>query len=385
MLKAIRNSICFYIILLFSIPILSGCWDRREIERNAFILGVGIDAAENDKIEVTFEIALPQSFAGGGEGGETSGGQEPTLDVSIVAEDMVDATNSLLSKLDLFVDFSHLQLVVFGEEYARKGVHEVMDYFFRNPNIRYRTNVVVSAGEAKKVFNFKPKTAKSVSRHINQIIQHNSAENLEIFHLQTIGTIYDNFIRNSPIFLARISHNEKTVDVTGGGVFKEHKLIDWLNGKETYAVRWLQGDTVNGGSLRIKLPENKGGNIGLNIIHSNATLTPVLRDEQITADVKIYVEGDIFSIENSDVERELEEKFILEWEKAFEKYIMENINNTFIKVRDVYDADIFEIDGRMMDYYPKYWAANKERWDEIFKTVELKLDVDVKIRRVGNV
>lgn len=382
MLKKIRISICLY-VLLFSIPILSGCWDRQEIESNAFILGVGIDAAKNEKIEVTFEVALPQSFAGGGEGG-SSGDEEPTLDISIVAEDMVDATNSLLARLNHYPDFGHLQLVVFGEEYAKKGFQEVMDFFFRDTSIRYRTSVAVSEGEAKKIFEFKPKTSKSVSRYINQIIKNNSKENLEIFQLQTIGTIHDNYIRNSPVFLTKISAGENTVGVAGGGVFKDNKLLGWLDGQETHAVRWLIGDTVKGGTLRIKMPESKGGNIGLDIFYSRSSLTPVLKNDQITADVKIYVEGDIDFVGSRNVEHKVEE-LTLEWEKAFEKYIRENVNSTFMRTRDNYGADIFEIDGKTIDYYPKYWEANKERWDEVFKTVELELDVDVNIRRVGYV
>lgn len=381
MQKTVKKLFCLY-FLLFAIFVLSGCWDQRDIEINAFILGIGIDAAEDEKIEVTFEVALPQSFTGGGEGGN-SGSDEATLDVSIIAEDMIDATNSLLGKLDLYPEFTHLQLVVLGEEYAKKGVQEVMDFFFRNPRVRYRTNVAVSMGEAKKVFEFKPKTSKSVSIYINKIIRYNSAENLKIFQLQTIGTIYDNFIRNSPIFLTKISPAEETIDVTGGGVFKDYKLIGWLSGEETQAVRWLQGDVAKGGVLRIEMPENKGGNIGFNIFNSSASLTPILENDQITADVKISIEGDIISIGSHDVEAKVDD-LALEWEKALEEYIKGNVHNTFIKSRDVLGADIFEIDGRMVDYYPKYWEANKEQWDEIFETVELKLDVDVKIRRVGN-
>ena len=216
-----------------------------------------------------------------------------------------------------------------------------MDFFFRDTSIRYRTSVAVSEGEAKKIFEFKPKTSKSVSRYINQIIKNNSKENLEIFQLQTIGTIYDNYIRNSPVFLTKISAGENTVGVAGGGVFKDNKLLGWLDGQETHAVRWLIGDTVKGGTLRIKMPESKDGNIGLDIFYSRASLTPVLKNDQITADVKIYVEGDIAFVGSRNVEHKVEE-LTLEWEKAFEKYIRENVHNTFMRIRDNYGADILK-------------------------------------------
>lgn len=370
-----------FIFLLCYIMVLSGCWDRRDIEQNGFILGIGIDAAEDEKIEVTYEIALPQSASGGG-GEESSGGAESALDVSVIADDIADANTSLLSKVNRYPIFTHLQLLVFGEEYAKEGIHDVMDFFFRNPDIRYRTDVAVALGQAKKILEFEPKTTKAASTYISRIIEQNSKDNFHIFQFQNIGRIYQNYIRKSPIFLSQVSIEKDVLDVTGGGVFKNYKLVGWFSGEDVQGLRWGWGEVIRGGDLRIEMPENKGGKITLSVFRSDSSLIPVLEDDNIIAKSKIYIEGDITSIESHNVDQKVDELFF-EWEKAFEDYIRKNVHNTFIKSRDVFGVDNFEIDGKMADYYPEYWEENKENWDEIFKTVELTVDVDVKIRRVG--
>ena len=44
-----HKKIYMLILIAFCLLTISGCWDRVEIERNAFIIGLGIDLDDNDK------------------------------------------------------------------------------------------------------------------------------------------------------------------------------------------------------------------------------------------------------------------------------------------------------------------------------------------------
>ena len=49
--------------------LLSGCWDRKELEDKAYVIGLGLDKSEHEgKIKVTMLIANPEvgSVQGGG-------------------------------------------------------------------------------------------------------------------------------------------------------------------------------------------------------------------------------------------------------------------------------------------------------------------------------
>ena len=61
---------------LISPLVLSGCWDRREINDVAFVLASSIDK-ENDLYRVSILIPLPGNMGGGGGGGGGTGGVEP--------------------------------------------------------------------------------------------------------------------------------------------------------------------------------------------------------------------------------------------------------------------------------------------------------------------
>ncbi|MFH5184397.1 hypothetical protein ACHHV8_18095 [Paenibacillus sp. TAB 01] len=112
------------VLLMFSfvLPLLTGCWDRLEIEERAVVLGVGIDKAEQalpkpseaishpaDKklnitkaglIKVSAQIAVPGRIPlGPGEGGGGGGGQKTIWVVEATGYTVADAFNVLQQRV----------------------------------------------------------------------------------------------------------------------------------------------------------------------------------------------------------------------------------------------------------------------------------------------
>src|SRR5699024_3241743 len=48
------------LLVTLSIPfILTGCWDQKEIDRKAYVIAIGLDKAEDNKVKVTYLIENP--------------------------------------------------------------------------------------------------------------------------------------------------------------------------------------------------------------------------------------------------------------------------------------------------------------------------------------
>ena len=356
--------------------ITSGCWDRVEIERNAFILGLGIDLSDDDRLTLTYQIALLDAFKG--EGGEKT---KSTQQISITSDSLPDATNELLSYFGNIPNFTHCKLIVFGEKYAKNGIKNSLDFLFRETQIRRITSVCVAEGEAKEILNSGPKTAPSSAMVIDQIITQNSMSNSDIFPFQDVGYLHQNFITGSDIGLARVSMSKDTVEVSGAGVFKDYKLVGWYTGHEVTGLRFILGE-IERGSHSVQLPWEDGGRITINAYNIDTSTTPNIVDGNIKVKTKILIEGDINEVENPTPIKE-SEKLFNHWKKAIEDDIRFTVNSVYKKGRDEYGVDNFEIDRRMESYYPEFWKKHKDEWDELFKTSGLDLDIDVKIRRVG--
>ena len=64
------------LICIISVPLLTGCWDRSEINDIAFVVATGVDKGAKDKFLYSVQVPLPSSMGGAGSsggGGGTSG------------------------------------------------------------------------------------------------------------------------------------------------------------------------------------------------------------------------------------------------------------------------------------------------------------------------
>src|SRR5690606_6163116 len=88
--RRIKNMKKYWLLMLF-ILLLSGCYDRIELEQQAYIIIIGVDKTDREGIyEYTFQIANPEV------GTSANGGSsEPATEiVSVEGGDILSATNT---------------------------------------------------------------------------------------------------------------------------------------------------------------------------------------------------------------------------------------------------------------------------------------------------
>ena len=106
------KKLCLLAIVVLVSLSTTGCWDRTDIEKNAFILGIGIDKGEKDGIVVTYQIALPQGIMAA----EQGGGGETTIDIKVDASNKKNADQKLVSKTNQIPNYS--QNTPFGGNFS---------------------------------------------------------------------------------------------------------------------------------------------------------------------------------------------------------------------------------------------------------------------------
>jgi spore germination protein KC len=85
-------------VLIPLIFLLGGCWDRVELNNLALITAIAFDKAEDNQIQVTAQIIIPQNLPGGGGGGSGDGAVRPTIIRSEKGVDIADALSKLQRK-----------------------------------------------------------------------------------------------------------------------------------------------------------------------------------------------------------------------------------------------------------------------------------------------
>lgn len=105
------------ILWLIVTMLISGCWDRNEINDYAFWIGTALDLSENGKLTKALRLQFPLiSKAARGGGSE----QRANIVLTATGTSIVDLTQQIQDKLPRRVFLGHRRSIFIGEKLAKK-------------------------------------------------------------------------------------------------------------------------------------------------------------------------------------------------------------------------------------------------------------------------
>lgn len=170
------------------------------------------------------------------------------------------------------------------------------------------------------------------------------------------------------------------VELSGVAVFRDDKLIGWLDERETRGLLWLRGQ-IEKGVVTVPSPGEPEYEVSVEIRRGRTKVIPVCDGGRPGFNVKIWVEGDMIeqqSRENLAVPEKIE---ALENEVAGE--VKERASAALAKAQREYGVDIFGFGEAFHRKYKREWRKLKDRWDEEFSRADVCIDVEAHVREIG--
>lgn len=371
-----------YVVLVICSFLLGGCWDRTEVNDLAIITAASIDKEKNHEIRLSIQVFNPRELSSG-QGGTSSGGGELTAVYSGTGVNISDAMSKVQAKLPRKIFWGHCKVFIFGEAAAKEGMGEHIDFLIRHPGPRNRAYLYVSKGQAKEALALKA------------VLERSSAEALREFASMHIGMAvtlvdYRNMLKSESetIAVPMVENGGKlqsAVDIqtrpilVGTALFKKEKMIGHVSPKVTRGIMWLRNE-VTQAAITIK-PPHVDGLVSVIPSHSQSKLIPVIKNGKWMMIVKIDTEGDI--VENGTLLNLMNPDFNQIVQKAVRDDIEARIKYSLQTLQKEVKLDVANFAGAFHRKYPKEWEQAKDRWNEIFPTLEVKTQINVKIRRPG--
>lgn len=369
-------------VLVLCSLLVAGCWDRTEINDLAIVTAAAIDKEKKHEIRLSIQVFNPRELSSG-QGGTVGGGGELTAVYTGTGVNISDAMSKVQAKLPRKIFWGHCKVFLFGEAAAREGMGEHIDFLIRHPGPRNRAYLYVSKGQAKE------------SLAIKSVLERSSGEALREFASMHIGMAvtlvdYRNMLKSESeaIAVPMVEAGGKlqsTVDIqtrpilVGTAVFKKDKMIGHVSPKVTRGIMWLRNE-VTQAAITIKPPHVKGI-VSVIPSHSRTTLVPSIKNGKWMIIAKIDSEGDV--VENGTLLNLMNPDYITIVQKAVRDDIQARIKYSLQIVQKEIKVDVANFAGAFHRKYPKEWEQVKNRWDEIFPTIEVKTQINVKIRRPG--
>lgn len=246
--------------------LLTGCWDKKEVEERSYVVAIGLDLPKGVDIEkeqavdVTFQFSNPKLNVKGATSAE---GTEMKDIVTLTAPDFVTARNMANSFVTREVSFSHNKVLIISEELARTEIfYQMLSTAFKDREMRRETNIIVTEGKASEfISKNKPEMMVRPHRYYQFLIDR--AVETGMVPESTINRFFAITDGDADLFLAMYGSYNKNNNETGfqdedqyiagqvpkkGGnplqligsaVFKEGKMIGTLTGEETRITRFL--------------------------------------------------------------------------------------------------------------------------------------------------
>lgn len=377
-----------FILLCFSLFLLSGCWDSEELNERALWMATGWDIAENGEIIISGQIIIPSNL-------QTEGSMaSPESDFFVISskgKDIGQVLENIQSKLPRMLFFGHRRVTIFGEKFAEKYIKEHTDNISRSPDHSLRNDIfVVRGGTANQIL--KQKNPLETRPAVTALKEHRqSGGRGDKAFLEYLVSINRNGI--SPTlpaieitdlnarFETEQSKNKGSdvLGLAGTAIFnKKLELIGFLNMEENKDMLWVMGQLNNLeiGSHYKKQP------ISIDFNKMNSKIKPILNNNgEISFSVTLIGKGML--IENNpglDVTKSKNRKI---FEQKFSEEVQKRVENTIKMVQDDFKVDIFGFGEAVHKKHPKQWESLKENWDTIFSRSNINVTADIKINQIG--
>jgi len=387
-----RKAAWLFIILLMLSPILSGCWNRRELNDLAIVAAIGIDKAK-DKYLVTVQVVDPGEVASR----RGSTGQSPVSTYHAVGGTVFEAIRKMTTSTPRKLYFSHLRIFVIGEELARHGMGEVLDLLSRDQEGRTDFYITVAKDTtAQAVLNVLTPLEKIPASKLYASLEVSAkswAPTVAVQLDELITNIVDPGIQatltgvtiRGDLEAGNKKKNLESPDVPtriqykGIAIFRGDKLVGWMNEEESKGYSNIT-DQLHSTVIETACPN--GGRLAVEVIRSKSSIKAKIRDGKPEAEVIMHTEANV-----ADVECKIKltkSSTLYELENAAGAAMQKHAEHAVVKAQRL-KCDVFGFGDAIHRAAPGYWKHNKDNWDEQFSKMPIRFKVNVKIRRIGTI
>jgi spore germination protein KC len=384
-----------WLLLPILAVLLTGCWDKVELNDVSIITGIAIEKGEEAPYKMSVSsinsIELTKTSATGG---------TPSTVFSLEGESVSELSNKMNIGLTRKQIYSHTRIVVIDEEIAKEGMLEFLDFLERSGEFRNDFNILISKGvKASDILKITYSVQKDPSMKIHKQAQALLTEwggdpgvrltdfisSLVVEGKHPVASVVS--IKGDPKKGASVDNNKMLdpnaiVTMEGLGIFKYDQLIGVLSLEDTRSYLW----TEDLKQTNISVPcngetEEKKRFNDIRIISTSSKKETKYKNGKAELIINVIGEADLVGTQCSA--QLTEAKTFEKYEKQAEKYIEDEIKKTINKVQEEYQIDSFGFGVSLNRSNHKAFKKIKKDWDQYFTEAEVKVKANIFLRRSG--
>ena len=375
--------------LILLLPLLSGCYNYRELNELGITTAVSIDYKDNN-FYVIAEVINPikQQDA-------SSSNNSPFINYNSSSSSLQDAFRKVVLESPRQLYAAQLEIIVLSEEVVNNHLEEVLEYFARDPESRTEIKIIVAKTEdsTKAITLQTLLTSLSSSNIIKSLdlqskvlgmaypVTLNELLNMYIDpYLEVVlpsMTLYGNYEIGDEKENITTSSPKAIVKIDGSTITKDNKILGYLDLEESKILNLING----------KLKETI---IKMNYYDGYIIFEP----NRIKVSRELDIKNNIIKINISGYSKTKEiqsnidlkdPKEVEKLNKALNMELEKKITDTFNSIREKYGTDVFGFQELYYRTNYKYFKENCTNWYEnIYPKIKLEVKANVRLYEKGN-
>ncbi|MEA4970700.1 MAG: Ger(x)C family spore germination protein [Candidatus Pelethousia sp.] len=368
--------------LLLTASTFSGCWDNKEINQVSIITGSAVDLSSMPgMIDLTLEIANTQNSQAGS-GGSPSDGDS--------AFSMLKATSATVMGCLIQIDQNsnhttmskHNQVRLFGSTLCEQGLKDHIDMFIRDQQTRMEVPMLVVEGNAGEAISAKLAEEELCGIFLASMLedQVHISPAYRVRLIDFMKTLLEGTTSAVIPLVKLFQEGEKqAINIIGMAVFKDDRMVGRLSNDDSLGYIWSLGKVKNS-----------------NVMLTEGTNTAVLHLSRLDCNRKVSLRPDggvrvelhltgISSIAELSGFGQTKLADLMPYLETLSKAeIRERILATF-EISKELRADIYGFGTSVYRAYPRQWKEMEGNWDELFRQLELIVEVDLQLVSTGQI
>lgn len=376
--------------ILLLIPILfllSGCYNYRELNDLAIVSAVNV-SKNKDNYEIVVQVINPQKEQ------DASSSNRPKFTIyKEEGKSLQEALRKVVKESPKKLYATQMQLLIIDENLAKNNLSQILDFFARNPEVRNEIYVLISKDEdllevltpldnisSQNIMDSLTSTNKFLGYSnittFNDLISNYQNDKIEITipSIELIGSEEEGSKEEN----LEKSKQDTSVKLSTISVFKDNKLVGYLNEQESLAYNMIMDKITN---AIINLDYKDEQYVVTEIINSSTSTEAKPKDNKITINIK----GKAAIVESHYDINLTKEKSIKKIQKDLNSHIEKLIKKTIKNTNKKYNSDIYGFEDLFYKTDNKYYKKIKDKWnDEIYNNLKIEVNSKIEIVEQGN-
>lgn len=376
------KKLCYMISTLLLVNMLQGC-GAREIEKKAFVIGVGIDQGKSGDdtsqpvMNGTFQVAVPRSLK------PESTNEKAYQNFEEKGHDISEQISKIAQYSNKELYFAHNQIILVSDKVAKQPqrMERLLDFFVRHEDIRRSVRVFITKGDTKQYLDVE-NNEKLPSLYIDTLSA-NVQNHSRTASIKRLGDLQEDLLAHRSFVLPMLHYkNTEEIKLGGAAIIKgeSSRLTHVLNEKDTEAMNILNGEFQNG-MLFFELDDDL---YIYKIDKSKSKIKLVsTANGQLTFKISISVEGEIQEVNKKMDTRTISADHV---KKEVEKQIAMKTERFIKKLQKQYKTDVLGLGVYLEKHHHKEWLKLKDNWEtgeNHFSQVKINTHIHTMINSAG--